>query len=63
MSLQEAMKEEQEKMIREYGGKPIPRKVWEKYTRELAENRERFEAEERVRIARTHQLAITTVVV
>lgn len=63
MSLQGIMKEEEEILIRKYGGSPLNQEIWRKYCREMEENRKRFEIEEKVRVAKTHRLAITTVIV
>ena len=62
MSLHKAMMKEQEVLFKKCGADPIPQEVIDKYRRELDDDRERYEVEERARIVRTHQLAITTVV-
>lgn len=61
--LGEAMREEQKVITQKYCGQPVSREIWQKYEKEMAENRKKYEAAERVRLARTHQLAITTVIV
>lgn len=57
------MKKEQEAVIRRHGGQSVPREIWKRYEKEMAENRERYEIAERIRRVRTHQLAITTVII